>query len=174
MANMTINGLIEASGLGGGIGRKILDLVYPVGILVEFAANTDPNSIMLGQKWELYGAGKTTVCQDSGTFKTLGASVGAETITLTTAQMPAHNHSFSLTANTAGKHKHGIRYQDSFRLGGNAWANGNGTNGTNDAYCVEAGEHTHTISGTINNAGSGSAHSNIQPSIIVKRWQRTA
>ena len=50
--------------------------------------------------------GKTTVCQDNGTFKTLGATVGSETVTLTTTQMPAHNHSFSLTTSSTGSHKH--------------------------------------------------------------------
>ena len=61
---------------------------------------------MLGQKWELYGAGRTTVCQDSGTFKTLGESVGAESITLTTTNLPSHNHTFSLSANSTGGHTH--------------------------------------------------------------------
>ena len=72
--------------------RKILDLVFPVGIIVEFSNTVNPNDCMLGQKWELYGVGKTTVCQDNGTFKTLGATVGEETHILSTSEMPSHTH----------------------------------------------------------------------------------
>jgi microcystin-dependent protein len=37
-----------------------------------------------------------------------------------------------------------------------------------------AGAHTHSVSGTTGAAGSGNAHNNIQPSIAVHVWRRTA
>jgi len=75
------------------------------------------------------------------TGTTLGASGGAETHTLTTAQMPAHGHTFSVTGT----------------VDGGAAANF----GSN--YTV--GART-TFSGTTANAGGGGAHPITQPTIV--------
>ena len=93
---------------------------------------------------------------------TLGATGGSETHTLTTAQMPSHTHSVSsVTVN-------GVQATGS---GGAPWQGlvySSGTNGsiTNRAttYGVSS-SNPHTAS--LANTGSGSAHNNVQPTIIL-------
>ena len=193
--------------MGGGALEYILDKLYPVGIIVEFSKEVDPNICFAPQKWIEYGAGQTTVGQNSGTFSTLGGSVGSETVTLTTAQIPSHNHSFSLSTNSTGGHTHdrgdmnitgtfalstsGAGFEDS-NSGTGAFYRTNTSTGrswdqakdytsyymgfeasrTWTGFTSENGSHTHTISGSINNTGSGGPHTNIQPSVVVKRYTR--
>lgn len=165
--------------------RQILDIVYPIGIIVEFASNVNPNDIMHGQQWELYGQGKTTVCKDSGTFGTIGDILGAETHTLTVDQMPSHNHTessfggtnkFRVDANlNSGNATCVVRQaegpqaftENNTRTHGDS-ANRSGSNAA-DVFGLKL-EHTHTI----NSTGGGQAHNNIQPSIVVLRYRRIA
>jgi len=74
---------------------------------------------------------------------TIGTNVGAETHTLTPTEMPIHTHSGVI--DPVPDHFHLIPLKRATDL---------------------AGAHTHTI--TIGNAGSGGAHNNIQPSLIVR------
>jgi microcystin-dependent protein len=99
------------------------------------------------------GAGDTYSPDDTG---------GADAVTLTTAQMPAHGHSGS--TNTAGNHRH-LEYHYHY--------NGSGDGGGPGASCCEgaiehsgvytgyAGNHSHTVS--INNTGGGGSHENRPP-----------
>ena len=57
---------------GGGItlnNVNILDIIYPVGIIVEFANDTNPNNIMVGQVWEQWGQGCVVVGAGTNTDK---------------------------------------------------------------------------------------------------------
>lgn len=89
---------------------------------------------------------------------TLGATGGAETHTLTTAQLAAHNHT-GVTV-SAGAHTH---------PGGSTSGSNQGTIENPVASTVgstgSAGAHTHTL--TIDNAGSGNAHNNTQPTLVL-------
>ena len=97
---------------------------------------------------------------------TLGAAGGSETHTLTSAQIPAHNHAFSGTTSMIGDHVH------SNRAPGPNGQHPTGTGRTDPTYSVTedtgpAGSHDHTFSGTTdNNTGGGGAHSNVQPTIV--------
>lgn len=95
---------------------------------------------------------------------TLGATGGAETHTLTTAQIPAHTHTG--TTASSGNHSHTISYAD----------RGDGFGGSPSMSTVAgaetkttstAGAHTHTF--TTDSAGTGGAHPNVQPTIIVTK-----
>jgi microcystin-dependent protein len=98
-------------------------------------------------------------------FDVRGETGGAKTHTLTTAQMPVHNHTAS--TNTTGAHVHQSQ---------GYWSGGGGLGGAISRTTVggdpidtnslrSAGDHSHTV--TVNNAGSGSAHNNLQPYLVM-------
>jgi len=98
----------------------------------------------------------------------VGATGGAASVTLTTTEMPSHTHghNFTGTAATAGAHTHNYNSRALDRgkpgtSGARMWSEDN----NNTSTTTEAGGHSHTItlSGTINNTGSGAAHENRPP-----------
>lgn len=78
---------------------------------------------------------------------TLGGTGGSETHTLTTAQLAAHTHG-------AGS------YATSLPLSGSDTDGGQGSRGSNNPQ-------NFALSGTSGSTGSGSAHNNVQPTIIL-------
>ena len=110
--------------------------------------------------------GRVPVGKNAGTFATLGATGGAETVTLTEAQMPSHSHGGATIS--AGAHAHNIA------LGGTqlaytqttatAGANLGGLqSGSNGLQAASAGDHAHGISAS----GSSQAHPNLQPYAVL-------
>lgn len=97
---------------------------------------------------------------------TLGATGGAQTQTLTEAQMPAHTHTGSTAS--AGAHTHTVNGgggPQSVQIGLNEAA------GIAPGSTDEAGAHTHTMN--LNNTGGGEAHPNVQPTIIMNKIIKT-
>lgn len=94
----------------------------------------------------------------------LGAVGGAETHTLTTAELAAHSHTG--TTDSSGSHSHGfsINYSPTITASGTNAATTSANAGTLPWTTAAAGDHTHTF--TTANSGSGSAHNNIPPAII--------
>lgn len=96
---------------------------------------------------------------------TIGSTVGAETHTLSSAEMPTHTHSGS--TDVQGSHTH-----NTLLMGGSSSAGGPAfTITSNNIAFVNyisnaAGSHAHNL--LINNAGSSMPHNNIQPSLIIK------
>lgn len=94
---------------------------------------------------------------------TLGAVGGAENITLSTGQIPAHSH-----ANTVNDPGHAHTYNQPAPFG--ASGSGAGINGT-----ITGGTTSSSTTGiTINNvnAGGGGAHINVQPTIVGNKLLR--
>ncbi len=81
----------------------------------------------------------------------LGATGGSETHALTTAQLASHTHSFSDT--------------DSITVG--TLVSGDSVNRGGSGQLFSNNSVTVSISGTTGSAGSGSAHNNVQPTIIL-------
>lgn len=137
----------------------INDLAYPVGSIyttVSSSATTpaEVNTLLGVGTWVAFGEGRVLVGKaSSGTFDTINEEQGSETQTLTEANLPAHNHS----ASAAGS--------------GTDAGNGNYPNGGVALYNSTPNTWNNI---TIGNTGSGTAHNNIQPSITVYMWKRTA
>ena len=75
----------------------MLDWFYPVGTIYETTSSDLDTTTKMGNHfggtWEVYGSGRVLVGKaNSGTFATVGATMGEETHTLTIAEMPSHTH----------------------------------------------------------------------------------
>ena len=99
---------------------------------------------------------------------TLGASGGSETHTLTVAQLATHTHALSgVTIGTGGAHSHTVTPTNSDENASVAGAVAQ-TGAAGGAFSTSTHPgHVHSISGTIDNAGSGSAHNNVQPTFTL-------
>ena len=154
-----LDGLSELAG-------EVVDKVYPVGSIYMSVNNANPGTLF-GGTWERI-QGKFLLGASSG--HTAGSTGGAESVTLTQAQLPAHTHSVpahthSIPAHThtvpahthtgttakSGNHRHAVRRYQTAAIGGNRFCiQGNDDNVIfNTNY---AGEHTHTFT---TNAGGG-------------------
>jgi microcystin-dependent protein len=122
--------------------------------------------------------GNIPVGKNTGTFSTLGATGGAETVTLAATQIPAHTHSgttgdqsvnhthgFSGTTSTAGNHSHSASVGVSGADDNNHTGNGDMVADSDAGYRTQrgvsvsaAGDHTHTFSGTTSGVSTGHTH----------------
>lgn len=125
------------------------------------------------------------------TGTTLGAAGGTETHTLTTAQLPSITPTGSFTGSALGTHTHfvcntGVGNSSGIVTvsSGNYLQAGNGNvnnkhYGTGDATTANAGISSATSAGTpsgsisINSFGSGNAHQNTQPTIMMNAIIKT-
>lgn len=138
--------------------NNVLDAWAPVtggrgaSAAVDFAANKPlklPRT--LGRALAISGAGASL------TSRVLGSYLGAETHTLTEAEMPAHTHIF-----TGTPHTHTQEPDDGTATvanGGDQVINNN-VNGTKNTGSTTAG-------GTNSTVGSSSAHNNMQPTMFL-------
>ena len=165
-----------------------IDTIYPVGVVIWFAQNKNPNSLFPGTKWSYIGENKTIRLANSSGNNVL-SSGGSDSVTLTTAHLPAHSHSFSgstssfdygtKTTNSTGAHTH--TYQTLQYQKGNSHDVGGGNSGyetrtTSSAgahtHTIAIGAHSHTVSGTTGNTGNGSSVSVINAYIMLMGWYR--
>jgi Microcystin-dependent protein len=112
----------------------------------------------------------------SGTFGTLGGKTGAETVALTVAELAVHTHVQNSHNHTQNSHTHlnlNIAGADiSWQAAGQAGTNKSGIFAGSSGSDVSIGAATATnqaTTATNQNAGSGSAHNNIQPSFVFLR-----
>jgi len=95
---------------------------------------------------------------------TLGATGGAETHTLTSAQLAAHTHTG--TTSSDGSHDHSYNTSSFDKNWPNIAAGVNGGPST-ASLTGSSGTHTHTF--TTASTGSDAAHNNVQPTIIFNK-----
>lgn len=167
------NGNVKVSGVDV---SNIVNIIYPVGSLYWSKKSTDP-ATLFGGTWTRI---KDKFILAAGDSYAQGATGGSATVTLTTEQLPAHNHSGS--AASAGAHKHGMYISDSLNdnwhnFNGSAHMGKNGTKHTVNSSeskvpIISGGAHSHTV--TINNTGGGAAHNNMPPYVTYYCWERTA
>lgn len=178
----------------------IVNTLYPVGCLYLTVDPTNPGTLFPGTTWAAHAAGRALVGVGTadGVAWTVGQIRGEADVALTTAQMPSHNHSGSVSVsgsasfaslagsfdisttnvsgsdfirNAAGIVSEGSSGSTSRKLENN--------NPSDDMIRISINaSHSHTVSAsgsfTTGSAGSGQAHNNIQPSIGVFVWRRTA
>ena len=140
--------------------RAIIDRVYPVGIIIDFAVETNPNTAVgCGTQWQRIADGRTLIASDAS--HPVGWAGGEEVHVLTGPEMPNHTHGL-IQAGTDG---------DKLLM----------TAGKDGSY----GGENHLSFGTsvkpfaesvisITYSGGDVAHNNMQPSLAVCRWKRVA
>ena len=129
---------------------EVLKKAYPIGSVYINASNsTNPASLLGFGTWVAFGAGKVMVGLDAGdtSFDTVGETGGEKTHTLTTTEIPSHNH----------------------RLGSY------GDPSTGGTYYYKTTRVSNQFgAGYTENTGGGGSHNNLQPYIVVYFWKRTA
>lgn len=161
----------------------IENLKIKIGDLYLSTDAADPATKLGYGTWEAHGAGRALVgVGNNGTTDWLvNDERGAETHTLQGTEIPPHSHnSGTLATDVQGNHQHTSSTGSPFLVnrasGVHLTVNFTGNNPQyfDDGATNVAGAHGHNISGSTGNSGGGGAHNNIQPSIAVYVWKRTA
>lgn len=155
---------------------ELVNVLYPVGIIVEFAANVDPNTAWPGTTWEQMDAGRVLI--SAGTYTeggqtyiyTLGSKGGEARHQLTVEELASHGHGISISS--VGNHSHGVG--DSDTTSGNGQNAFDGTDNTPRWYRSTTDAGAHSLSASIARTGSNFTHENRMPYEVVSRWKRTA
>ncbi|WP_118984755.1 tail fiber protein [Photorhabdus sp. CRCIA-P01] len=183
-----------------GLIETIINTQYPVGIVIWFAQNKNPNVLFPGTTWEYIGENKT-VRLASADGSDLLSTGGSDSISLTVAQMPAHNHTFSgttstfdygtKTTNTTGAHHHDSAWGEAWGGRYGYYDNSRNNIGSanvpdNDNYkyntstdgahshTLSIGSHNHTISGNTGDTGANAAITITNSYIKLMGWHRKA
>ena len=139
-------------------------IVYPVGSIyfnATSAENPSHASLLGFGTWAVYAAGKVAVGLDASDadFDNVADTGGSKTQALTIANLPAHGHPYSLTSSST---------PTSGSSGSFMTSSSGSTVGPN------AGSTAGSSGSQIGGEGSGSAHNNLQPYVVVRMWKRTA
>ncbi len=144
---------------------------YPVGIVIFFDSDADPNK-ELGGTWQKIAIGETLVGQDDGDFKTIGSSVGSKFITsekatgntgsttLTIDQIPSHSHPY---ADDTGSMAYNFdrTFNGSGVASNTSSSKSTGSIGGGKGHVHTLNEHTHRVN-------------TYQPSHVGVYWKRVA
>lgn len=178
---------------------SVLSKAYPVGAIYCSTVETNPHDLFGFGTWEYIEQGRVLLSQ--GDKYSAGSTGGAETHTLTTPEMPKHNHGGSTseggghthtgTASEAGEHTHKAYLYGTGGGNGNqlgygeyiskAWIKPY-NNSMLELDVKTSGAHNHTIAidstgnhtHVINQEGGGQAHNIMQPYLSVYMWKRVA
>ena len=86
--------------------KQLIDIIYPVGSYYETTnASFNPNTAWAGTTWQRITDGRVLIA--GGGDYTVGTNYGEKTHKITTAEIPKHNHSASVTNNGAHTHARG-------------------------------------------------------------------
>ena len=153
----------------------IVDIILPVGIIIEFTNDTDPNELYQGTAWVKMDAGRVlvsagTYTEGSDTYAyALGDKGGEAKHQSTLDELVAHSHVATCSVN--GIHNHGVPNNDNSDGQGQA-VDGGRSPKQFYTWTSYNGDHTHTV--TIKDTGGNQRHENRPPYTVVNRWKRTA
>ena len=158
-------GEVGASGTDG------TDASLPVGTIVAYGGVSAPSG------WQLCNGGtastsalQTVLGQSTvpdlrdrfivaaGNNYSRGNTGGADFVTLSTANLPSHNHTVS---GTTGNDSHSHTIQSATSIGGGSRVTSQ--NSTGNTATTSSDTHSHSFSGTTSSVGSGTAHENRPP-----------
>ena len=155
------------------IAQSFLDTIYPIGSVYTNATDsTNPGTLLGFGTWVEFAKGEVLVGRNSsdpdfdivGSGTNTNGTTGVKEVTLTAAQsgVPAHAHKFRITGDST---------PDSGTTGG-IMVSGTGStvNGVTGTPTDTAGQQI----GGNTAADASSAHTNLQPYIVVYMWKRTA
>lgn len=137
----------------------------PVGFVWKSASPISPAAIFAGTTWSQL---KDRAIIAAGGGYANGSTGGRASVTLTTKEMPSHNHSGSTSSAGAHTHTAKVCIAVSYQEGVMTWGYihiGNATRTTSSA-----GAHSHSVS--IRNTGNGKAFSILNPYIVRYMWER--
>lgn len=178
---------------------SVLSKAYPVGAIYCSTIETNPHDLFGFGTWEYIEQGRVLLSQ--GDKYSAGSTGGAETHTLTTQEMPKHNHDGNTSE--GGEHTHTGTAQEAGEHTHKAYLYGTGAGSGNylgigeyiskawikpfdgsmcDVDVKTSGAHNHTIAidsagnhtHAINQEGGGQAHNIMQPYLSVYMWKRVA
>lgn len=142
-------------------GRNILDILHPIGSIFEWSNNgvigapdlstAEKMEKYFGGTWREFGKGQVLVGLDTSQteFATIGKTGGEKTHQLTEAELARHSHK--------------VRY-----VGKDA----NGANGGQPGTSTDAEPAINQL--LVDYAGGDQPHNNLQPYVVIYRWQRIA
>lgn len=129
--------------------EALTNAIYPVGSIYISVNNTNPSTIF-GGTWErIKGKCLVGVDEDDTDFETASLTGGEKTHTLTTDEMPSHNH--RLTFYLPGS-------------GGGAYI----------PYSAVGSSYVGTDNACVNDTGGNQPHNILQPYFTAYIWVRTA
>lgn len=139
-------------------GKKLIDLVYPVGSIYMSVNSTNPQTLF-GGTWVRWGNGRVPVGIDTGQgeFNAVEKTGGEKSHKLTVSEMPSHAHTVKRRDGTS------ISSWRSNAVPGNGWwvATDGSISESNKDYIATA-------------TGGDVSHNNLQPYITCYMWKRTA
>ena len=151
----------DASGGSGG---------FVTGMIMMFSGTTAPSGWVLCDNSAAAQAANAPDLRDrfivgAGSAYSVNDTGGAETVTLTEAQIPSHTHGAgSYGTDNPGNHTHTYIDQVNDGNGNYRWWKGGDNDCRGDNKQTEGnGGHTHSITGSSGPAGSGNSHENRPP-----------
>ena len=164
--------------LKGGIGKTMLDLVYPVNSLYLTVGSENPATV-LGGSWSKLTGG-VLACAGTAGHAAAGAVGGSKKISV--GQMPSHIHSGTRSVtttlrenvegrNTGGEAAHKLTVNEMPSHAHNVeWPQWTGTDGSPGNGFAYTGNTAIVASASV---GGNAAHNNMPPWLAVYMWKRT-
>ena len=155
-------------------GKKLIDYIYPIGSIYLSVNSTSPATLFGGSWTQL----KDRFLLGAGSTYSSGATGGAATHKLSVAEMPSHAHDTPFFNNMTNNGEMKSDFIGVFGKGVTASQALKDTGQTstmemwwiNQTNTAEGNEWAYLTSAK----GSGSAHNNMPPYLVVYMWKRTA
>lgn len=142
----------------------VFDVVYPIGIVLQFDNATNPNNVFTGTVWEQIDDGRSARAATSPEVGTtagqIGSVDGSDTSTIAVANLPGHTHGMQNHTHGVAAHSHTIDHNHRI------------DHGHGEAATNVAGNHEHSLGGTTGGAGEHSHsinqgnNANVQSGIV--------